>query len=65
LPLSGSGTVAELAPSTQVFIKPKGGSTEPRVTAVGKLVAALVVSESAKRGGGYGQGTSYEEGIGG
>ena len=55
--------MAELAPSTQVFIKLKGGSTEPRVTAVGKLVAALVVSESVKRGG-YEQGTSYEEGIG-
>lgn len=54
--------MAELAPSTQVFIKLKGGSTEPRVTAVGKLVAALVVSESVKRGGGYEQGTSYEEG---
>jgi len=64
LPVSGSGTVAELAPSTQVFIKLKGGSTEPRVTAVGKLVAALVVSESVKRGGGYEQGTGYEEGIG-
>ena len=56
--------MAELAPSTQVFIKPKGGSTEPRVTAVGKLVAALVVYESVKRGGGYGQGRSCEEGIG-
>ncbi len=56
--------MAELAPSTQVFIKLKGGSTEPRVAAVGKPVAALVVPESVKRGGGYEQGTSYEEGIG-
>ena len=64
MPVSGSGTVAELAPSTQVSIKLKGGSTEPRVTAVGKLVAALVVSESVKRGGGNEQGTSHEEGIG-
>ncbi len=56
--------MAELAPSTQVFIKLEGGSTEPRVTAVGKLVADLVVSKQVKRGGGYEQGTSYEEGIG-